>query len=32
MSVTIVRGRVWKLGDDVDTDLLAPWASISEDW
>lgn len=32
MTVFVRRGRVWKLGDDVDTDVLAPWASISEPW
>jgi 3-isopropylmalate/(R)-2-methylmalate dehydratase small subunit len=23
-----VRGRVWKLGDDVDTDVMAPWNTL----
>jgi 3-isopropylmalate/(R)-2-methylmalate dehydratase small subunit len=25
-----VRGRVWKFGDDVDTDAMAPWATITQ--
>jgi len=24
-----VRGRVWKLGDDVDTDVMAPWNTLA---
>jgi 3-isopropylmalate/(R)-2-methylmalate dehydratase small subunit len=24
-----VRGRVWKLDDDVDTDVMAPWNTLS---
>jgi 3-isopropylmalate/(R)-2-methylmalate dehydratase small subunit len=24
-----VRGRVWRFGDDVDTDAMAPWATIA---
>lgn len=31
MSTTI-RGRIWKFGDDVDTDVMAPWNSISLPW
>jgi 3-isopropylmalate/(R)-2-methylmalate dehydratase small subunit len=27
-----VRGRVWKFGDDVDTDVMAPWNTISLPW
>jgi 3-isopropylmalate/(R)-2-methylmalate dehydratase small subunit len=27
--VTRVRGRVWKFGHDVDTDAMAPWATIT---
>ena len=27
-----VRGRVWKFGDDVDTDVMAPWNSIARPW
>jgi 3-isopropylmalate/(R)-2-methylmalate dehydratase small subunit len=27
-----VRGRVWKFGDNVDTDVMAPWNSISLPW
>jgi 3-isopropylmalate/(R)-2-methylmalate dehydratase small subunit len=29
---TLVRGRVWKFGDDVDTDAMAPWNTISLPW
>ena len=28
----IVRGRVWKFGDDVDTDVMAPWSGIALPW
>jgi 3-isopropylmalate dehydratase small subunit len=28
----IVRGRVWKFGDDVDTDVMAPWSTIALPW
>ncbi|MDH4147882.1 MAG: 3-isopropylmalate dehydratase small subunit [Acidimicrobiia bacterium] len=28
--MTPVRGRVWRFGDDVDTDAMAPWATIAE--
>lgn len=27
-----VRGRVWIFGDDVDTDAMAPWNTISSPW
>lgn len=27
-----IQGRVWKFGHNVDTDVLAPWKSISADW
>lgn len=27
---TSVRGRVWKFGDDVDTDAMAPWSTLSQ--
>lgn len=27
-----LRGRVWKFGDDVDTDVMAPWNTISAPW
>lgn len=27
-----IRGRVWKFGDDVDTDVMAPWNTISASW
>jgi 3-isopropylmalate/(R)-2-methylmalate dehydratase small subunit len=26
---TRVRGRVWKFGDDVDTDAMAPWNTLT---
>jgi 3-isopropylmalate/(R)-2-methylmalate dehydratase small subunit len=29
---TRIRGRVWKFGDDVDTDVMAPWNTISAPW
>ena len=29
---TTTRGRVWKFGDNVDTDVMAPWNSISLPW
>ena len=32
MSATGGRGRIWKFGDDVDTDVMAPWNSISLEW
>lgn len=25
----VVRGRAWVFGDDVDTDVMAPWSSIT---
>jgi 3-isopropylmalate dehydratase small subunit len=25
----VVRGRVWRFGHDVDTDVMAPWATIT---
>ena len=28
----MIRGRVWKFGDNVDTDVMAPWSSISKPW
>ena len=28
--MTRVRGRVWKFGHDVDTDAMAPWATITQ--
>ena len=32
MISTQVRGRVWKFGDDVDTDVMAPWNTMSLPW
>lgn len=29
---TRIRGRVWKFGDDVDTDVMAPWSTLSAPW
>ena len=29
---TRVRGRVWKFGDNIDTDVMAPWNTLSLDW
>ncbi len=29
---TLIRGRVWKFGDRVDTDVMAPWNSIGQPW
>lgn len=31
MSDTI-KGRVWKFGDNIDTDLLAPMATLQQSW
>jgi 3-isopropylmalate/(R)-2-methylmalate dehydratase small subunit len=27
--VSLLRGRVWKFGHNVDTDVMAPWATIA---
>jgi 3-isopropylmalate dehydratase small subunit len=32
MAAIRVRGRVWKFGDDVDTDVMAPWNTLSLPW
>jgi 3-isopropylmalate/(R)-2-methylmalate dehydratase small subunit len=29
---TRIRGRAWKFGDDVDTDVMAPWSTMSDPW
>jgi 3-isopropylmalate/(R)-2-methylmalate dehydratase small subunit len=29
---TTIRGRVWKFGDNVDTDVMAPWNTLSLAW
>ena len=29
---TLIRGRVWKFGDNVDTDVMAPWNALSLPW
>jgi 3-isopropylmalate/(R)-2-methylmalate dehydratase small subunit len=28
----ILKGKVWKFGHDVDTDVMAPWNSIGQPW
>lgn len=28
----VIRGRVWKFGDNVDTDVMAPWNTLSLTW
>lgn len=32
MSDQPIRGRVWKFGDNVDTDVMAPWNSLGLPW
>jgi len=32
VTIAPIRGRVWKFGDDVDTDVMAPWNSIGLPW
>ncbi len=27
-----IRGRVWKFDHNVDTDVMAPWASVNQPW
>ncbi len=27
-----IKGKVWKFGHDVDTDVMAPWNSIGQPW
>ena len=29
---SVIRGRVWKFGDNVDTDVMAPWNTLSMPW
>jgi 3-isopropylmalate/(R)-2-methylmalate dehydratase small subunit len=29
---TLIRGQVWKFGDNVDTDVMAPWNTLSLPW
>ncbi len=29
---TLIRGRVWKFGDNVDTDVMAPWNTLALPW
>jgi 3-isopropylmalate dehydratase small subunit len=29
---TRIRGRAWKFGDEVDTDVMAPWNTMSDPW
>jgi 3-isopropylmalate dehydratase small subunit len=28
----IIKGRVWKFDHNVDTDVMAPWASLGQPW
>jgi len=28
----VIRGRVWKFGDNVDTDVIAPYSTLSLPW
>jgi 3-isopropylmalate/(R)-2-methylmalate dehydratase small subunit len=28
----LIRGRVWRFGDNVNTDVMAPWDTISQPW
>jgi 3-isopropylmalate/(R)-2-methylmalate dehydratase small subunit len=28
----VIRGRVWKFGHNVDTDVMAPWSSLAQPW
>lgn len=28
----IIRGKVWKFGNNVDTDVMAPWTTIGGSW
>lgn len=30
--MTTIRGRVWKFDHNVDTDVMAPWASMGQPW
>ncbi len=30
--ISQITGRVWKFGDNVDTDVMAPWGTISDPW
>ena len=30
--IGIIRGKVWKFGNNIDTDVMAPWTSIGESW
>jgi len=29
---SVIRGRVWVFGDNVDTDVMAPWNTLSLPW
>ena len=29
---TLIRGRAWKFGDNIDTDVMAPWNTLSLPW
>jgi len=28
----LIRGRVWRFGDNVNTDVMAPWDTFSQPW
>jgi 3-isopropylmalate/(R)-2-methylmalate dehydratase small subunit len=28
----LIRGRVWRFGDNINTDVMAPWDTISQPW
>ena len=29
---TIIKGKIWKFGHNVDTDVMAPWNSFGQPW
>lgn len=29
---SFIKGRVWKFGNNIDTDVLAPWKSLNAGW
>jgi len=29
---SVIRGRAWKFGDNIDTDVMAPWNTLSLPW
>lgn len=32
MSELKIKGRTWRFGDDVDTDQMAPWNTLTSQW